>query len=68
MFRKEIIVEANSYIELAGRKSGEKELLALTMRGQGVAGQTTLASIALTADEIRTLSGQLTEWLATLTK
>lgn len=66
MFRSEIIIDSKSYLELAGRKSGETEMLALTMRGQGSAGQTTLASVVLTKQEIQQLSMQLADWLATL--
>ena len=68
MFRTEIIIDQKSYLELAGRKSGENEMLAFTMRGQGSAGQATLASVVLTKAEIEQLSMQLSDWLASLTK
>lgn len=66
MFRKEILIDQTSYLELAGRKSGDRDLLALTMRGKGSAGQTTLASVALTRAEVEELQGQLADWVASL--
>lgn len=63
MFRTEIIVDAKSYVELASRKSGERDLLALTMRGEGSAGQPTLASVSLTKEEVVDLRAKLADWL-----
>ena len=69
MFRSEIIIDSTSYLELVGRRSGAEpatELLALTMRGQNVTGQATLASVSLTREEVAQLQAQLSDWLGSL--
>lgn len=63
MFRKEIVVDARSYVELVGRQSGDQERLALTMRGPKENGQIALASVVLTPDEARQLAELIQAWL-----
>jgi hypothetical protein len=64
MFRKEIVIDSKSYLELVSRKSGDQEMLALTMRGPKENGQVALASVSLTIAEVQTLAEQLQAWLA----
>ena len=68
MFRKEILLDEKSYVELASRKAGERELLALVLRGPKEPGTTSLASVMLTAEEARLLAEQITSWLTSQNK
>ena len=65
MYRKEIIVDSRSYLELVSRKSGNTDLLSITMRGPKENGQVSLASVSLTVDEVSKLIENLQGWIAT---
>lgn len=62
MYRKVLPFDADSFIEVSSRITGDGELLMLSIRGKKNSNESTIASILLTEEQAKTLLQFIEGW------